>query len=1073
MTIENEKKVAGKNNDPSESKNNLEIVATDEIGNMNSVDNEQNTNFENDSIQLTLETINKDEENLAVKNSTIEKRSGDVNENDIKQRAVNNLAEEKNVNTIAVTDRKPTRPTRKRSYQLRALARKTLSYQKRQKCVNFFWVTIFPLLMVSIATLVGFIIEVITPDPPEYLLCSNLNASRLDGSKYRIKDNNPNIPRTPSDQIPNARPNEIIKNYNLDFVNNVTNECVSWFGRDYPYRAPYENDPQISDSNLQKRDTTFLPEPQFGYFNSLASTRNLLVKETFPWAYVRDAPGVFSGDRPLNSANITDPSQFSPKDAFNYGSGLLSMIDTQYYLNFSQVQSTNATKQYIPLPYFQKWNSDSTEKELDIVLKEQLDYVLNQIRSLNPNSTNLSDLKSNLITQMPWGIILFDSIGNKSQKQWNYTLQFGYNDQLYNSVSFPQPGLRKTAQQNQLSNAILRTVLDNGTGIPSVTTGFRSMPHLYLDVINIRQRYYSLADVRQLYSSLVGGILYPFGVSFLLPTFVIVLVKEKEERIAMMMKIHGLSYTVYYFTHYFHFYILYIIASALLIVPGYYLKLTFFTLTDPWIIGILFFIWGHIQIAMAFLFSTFFQKSRNALIVTFVIVLCSVLFSFGIELVNPPIEGNYIPLIYFVWPPFAYYRALSNINHLSFLVDYLPMKLSNLRPGNEVIPSEYGVNKSWNFIFSQLFAQPRSFITPTALEAGKYVNGDEEVKNERINVLSNQYSDNPLIVKFMTKIYNNGKVAVKDITFAAEYGTIFGLLGPNGAGKTTLINVLTGLYKPTKGDAILNGLNISTSLHDIHRDIGVCPQTSILWNNLTVEEHLLFYARIRGIPPSKERDAVTSSLKEVQLFTLKSKLAETLDSRERRRLSIAIALVGDPALVFLDEPTTVLDPESRRLIWKIIANTKKDVSPINNGTNKESHNKALTKNNRTIILATHSMEEAEVLCNKIGIMSRGTLRCIGAPSKLKQLYGRGFRLNFNCKEENLEKATVAKKLHSFATNASYEFEARPGFISKIFKEVERDKKANGIDNWGLSQTSLEEVFLKVIGEIDTEISSNA
>ncbi|CAG8679535.1 1076_t:CDS:1, partial [Dentiscutata heterogama] len=99
----------------------LEIVATDEVGHMNFVDNEQNTNFETDSIQLTLETINEDEENLVSKDSTIERHSGDVNENDIRQRAVNDLSEEKNVNPIAVTDRKPTRPTRKRSYQLRAL----------------------------------------------------------------------------------------------------------------------------------------------------------------------------------------------------------------------------------------------------------------------------------------------------------------------------------------------------------------------------------------------------------------------------------------------------------------------------------------------------------------------------------------------------------------------------------------------------------------------------------------------------------------------------------------------------------------------------------------------------------------------------------------------------------------------------------------------------------------------------------------------------------------------------------------------------------------------------------------
>ncbi|CAG8553108.1 10462_t:CDS:2, partial [Racocetra fulgida] len=318
---------------------------------------------------------------------------------------------------------------------------------------------------------------------------------------------------------------------------------------------------------------------------------------------------------------------------------------------------------------------------------------------------------------------------------------------------------------------------------------------------------------------------------------------------------------------------------------------------------------------------------------------------------NNPMDGTPAPLIYFVWPPFAFYRALSSNNHLSSLNNLIPMKLSDFKPGKE--------------IFNAVIA----LIIEYSLEAGKYVNGDDDVRRERSNILSNQYGDNPLVVKSISKIYNNGKVAVKDIAFAVESGTIFGLLGPNGA----------------EGDAILNGLSISASINDIYRNIGVYPQRDILWDNLT------------------EQEAVHSSLKRAQLVSLKTKLTENLDNKNKRRLSIAIALVGEPSLVFLDEPTTGLDPEARRSIWKIIANTNK--IPLRKDSNDELFNK-LIKKNSTIILATHSMEEAEVLCNKIGIMSRGTLRCMGAPSRLKQLYGRGFRLNFNCKIENLEKATV-------------------------------------------------------------------
>ncbi|CAG8776832.1 3466_t:CDS:2, partial [Racocetra fulgida] len=243
-----------------------------------------------------------------------------------------------------------------------------------------------------------------------------LNASRLDGSKYQVKETNPNIPRTLSDQIPNALPKQIVINYNLDYVDKNVQECVFWFGRDYPYRAPYENDPLVITDFLRKRDTY--------------------------------APNVFSGDRPLDTTNITDPYQFSPINNFNYGT----------------------------------------------VLRSQLVQVMDQIRSLDPNANNLDVIKRNLVNQIPWGTILFDNIGDKFKKQWNYTLQFGYDNRLYSIASFPFAGFRRVAQQNQLSNAILRTVLENnGSTIrPTITTGFRSMPHLYTDIIDLDEIFSSL-----------------------------------------------------------------------------------------------------------------------------------------------------------------------------------------------------------------------------------------------------------------------------------------------------------------------------------------------------------------------------------------------------------------------------------------------------------------------------------------------------------------------------------------------------------------------------------------------------
>ena len=189
---------------------------------------------------------------------------------------------------------------------------------------------------------------------------------------------------------------------------------------------------------------------------------------------------------------------------------------------------------------------------------------------------------------------------------------------------------------------------------------------------------------------------------------------------------------------------------------------------------------------------------------------------------------------------------------------------------------------------------------------------DSDVKAERVRVLNRENDPNsPLIMRHMRKMYPGRgglgpKLAVKDVTLAVEEGVIFGLLGPNGAGKTTLISILTGLYEASSGDATLAGFNIKSESEFVYRTIGVCPQFDILWEDLTVEEHLYFYARLKGISRADEHTAVTESLKRVSLEAFRWRLSKGLSGGEKRRLSIAIALVGNPMVVFLDEPTVCL-----------------------------------------------------------------------------------------------------------------------------------------------------------------------
>jgi ABC-type multidrug transport system ATPase subunit len=227
----------------------------------------------------------------------------------------------------------------------------------------------------------------------------------------------------------------------------------------------------------------------------------------------------------------------------------------------------------------------------------------------------------------------------------------------------------------------------------------------------------------------------------------------------------------------------------------------------------------------------------------------------------------------------------------------------------------------------------------------------------------------------------------------------------------------------------------------------------LILDDLTVAEHLYFYARLKGIISADENFAVNQALSDVSLVPFASRLVKGLSGGERRRVSIAIALLGNPRVVFLDEPTTGLDPEVRRLIWDVVNRAKSD---------------------KTVILTTHSMEEAEALCQRIGIMAKGTLRCHANPTRLKQLYGNGFKIFSNSLAHDTPKVASFiesllpdgwRKVDSFDTSISYEFPAEKGVLSKIFKENEQKDKV-GILDFGIGETSLEEVFIKLISEAD-------
>jgi ABC-type multidrug transport system ATPase subunit len=339
---------------------------------------------------------------------------------------------------------------------------------------------------------------------------------------------------------------------------------------------------------------------------------------------------------------------------------------------------------------------------------------------------------------------------------------------------------------------------------------------------------------------------------------------------------------------------------------------------------------------------------------------------------------------------------------------------------------------------------------------------------------SNDRGDYPLIVEKLTKIYpsalTKGKKSLDNLTLSLNYNEIFGLLGPNGAGKTTFFSLLTGIYEPTKGDALVSGYSILTDINKVQELIGYCPQFDILWDELSIEEHLSFYSQLKNSERKELAHTIEQTIKSVKLDNHKHLLVKELSGGMKRRLSLGIALVGNPSIIFLDEPTTGLDPQNKRQIWNILSNNK---------------------DGKCMILTTHLMDEAEVLSDRIGIIVNGKLKCLGTQFKLKKVHGKGFKLslhmipyaNIDMNNDNTtttlnEDEFIAKRkddvetcIHNVFPNAvlieNYKnimvFEiSNEEFNAEVcFNTIEAAKKEMFISNWSVSQVSLEDIFIKL------------
>uniref|UniRef100_A0A3B3YXP1 ABC transporter domain-containing protein n=1 Tax=Poecilia mexicana TaxID=48701 RepID=A0A3B3YXP1_9TELE len=409
-----------------------------------------------------------------------------------------------------------------------------------------------------------------------------------------------------------------------------------------------------------------------------------------------------------------------------------------------------------------------------------------------------------------------------------------------------------------------------------------------------------------------------------------------------------------------------------------------------------------------------------------------------------------------------------------------------------VFPGQYGIPRPWYFPFTRTYwcgeKENQNINTPLS----KKGNADAVCIEE-----DPSHIDPGVYIENLVKIYSHGnKLAVDGLTLKFYEGQITSFLGHNGAGKTTTMSILTGLFPPTSGTAYILGKDIRSELSTIRQNLGVCPQHNVLFSMLTVEEHIWFYARLKGLPEEKVKAEMEQIVNDVGLPHKRKSRTSTLSGGMQRKLSVALAFVGGSKVVILDEPTAGVDPYARRGIWDLLLKYRQA---------------------RTIILSTHHMDEADILGDRIAIISHGKLCCVGSSLFLKTHLGTGYYLTLVKRDYDLslqscrnsastvsymkktEKDSVSESSSDAGLGSEPESEtttidvslissvifkhvsearlvedlgheltyvlpyqsAKDGAFVELFHELDDRLTDLGISSYGISDTTLEEIFLKV------------
>ncbi|XP_030630578.1 retinal-specific phospholipid-transporting ATPase ABCA4 [Chanos chanos] len=615
---------------------------------------------------------------------------------------------------------------------------------------------------------------------------------------------------------------------------------------------------------------------------------------------------------------------------------------------------------------------------------------------------------------------------------------------------------------NVANNAILRAYLPHYAN-PS-QYGITVINH----PLNLTKEQLSEVTVLTTSVDAVVAICVIFAMSFIPASFVLYLIQERVTKAKHLQFVSGVSPLVYWVVNFFWDMINYSISTAMVvgIFIGFDKKCYTSPTNLPALIALLM-LYGWSVTPMMYPMSYIFSIPSTAYVSLSCINLFIGINSSAITFILELFENNRSLLAFneglkkvlLIFPHFCLGRGLIDMAMNQAVTDVYA------RFGEDYVVDPF----RWDFVgkniafmavegfvyfMFNLLIQYNFFLDhwTSGYTGAPVMDDDEDVALERQRIYDGGNKNDILQIRDLSKTYvGKKKPAVDRICVGVPAGECFGLLGVNGAGKTTTFKMLTGDTDVTSGEASVAGFSILTNILDVHQNMGYCPQFDAIDELLTGREHLYLYARLRGVPESEISRVAEWGIQKLGLTEYAGRCAGTYSGGNKRKLSTAIAMIGCPPLVLLDEPTTGMDPHSRRFLWTAIL--------------------SIIRDGRAVVLTSHSMEECEALCTRLAIMVNGTFKCLGTIQHLKYKFGDGYVVTMKIRAAKAGLAPDLSLAEAFMESSfpgciqrekhynTLQYEVTSSSLARIFQLVVANKEKLNIEDYTVSQTTLDQVFV--------------